>query len=563
MRSGKWGLCLLSLAFIAVIITSGCARKRPQTAAATGAVEQATPVFVVKAELGDIDQVEHLTGTVEPNREVDVQSEIPGKVSWVGVDVGDRVSRGQALVKLDVALAASGVRQSEAAEQAAQARYGQSRVGLKLTSEQTISAVRQAEQNMEQARNRLRQVKIAADLTRTRIEEAITQAQIGVKQAQAQLADVKAGARTQEIAQAQARVDQAKSAVRLAKLNLDRMNSLVKSGAVAQAQVDAAQVEYENAQGNQRVAEQALDLAKEGARTEQVRLAELQVTQAQQALTQAESQRGQIDVAERDVRAAEVTLDQAEESVRLARAQRAQVAATEQEVRAAQAGVSQARATTQLSRTQVAKHTVYSPISGTVAARNVDPGEGASPGIALIRVVNLDPVRINCEASELQVDRMRLGQESAVTIDALPGRQFLGTVTDIAPQSQQGKRIYIVRLTVVNPQGVLRAGMFARADVITGVHRHTVLVPRDTLVERGEKRVVYAVEGDRVKVRDVSIGAADESRVEITGGVRAGDALVFGGQSLLGDGELVKPEPRPAAGAAAGPASSGPTATGP
>ncbi|MBU0609127.1 MAG: efflux RND transporter periplasmic adaptor subunit, partial [Armatimonadetes bacterium] len=408
-------------------------------------------------------------------------------------------------------------------------------------------------QNMEQARNRLRQARIAADLTRTRIEETITQAQIGVRQAQTQLADVRAGARSQEIAQAQARVDQSKSVVRLAKLNLDRMQSLLKGGAIAQAQLDGAQVEYETALGNQRVAEQALDLAKEGARTEQVRLAELQVAQAEQALTQAQSQRAQVEVSERDVRAAEVSLSQAEESVRLARAQREQVAATEQEVKAARAGVGQAEAATHLSRTQVAKHVIYSPVSGDVAARNVEPGESASPGMPLIRVVDLNPVRVNCEASELQVARMRVGQQAQVSVDAVPGRPFIGTVTDIAPQSQEDKRIYIVRVEIPNELKLLRAGMFARVDIITGRHPNAVLIPRDTLVEQGTERLVYAVVDNRIKVRRVTLGATEDSRVQVTRGVRAGDVLVMGGQSLLAEGELVKPETRPAAGAATAP----------
>jgi RND family efflux transporter MFP subunit len=534
----------LSGALVALTLAglmSGCGRKPP--AGPEAATETATPVFVVNARVGDIEQVVHLTGTVEPMREVDVQAEVAGKVAWVGADVGDRVGRGQALVRLDTALASAGARQSAAAERAARARYGQSQVGLQLTRDQAVSQLRQAEKNMEAARNRVRQVKTGADLTRSRIEDAIRQAQNGVQQAQSQLADIRAGARSQEIAQAQARVDQARSAVRLAKLNLDRQQGLLRADAVAQAQVDAAQVEYETALGNLRVAEQALDMAKEGARSEQVRLAELQVAQAQTALAQAEVQRGQIEVAERDVRAAEVALDQAEESVRLARAEQARITATEQDVKAARAAVSQAEAATSYSRTQVAKHVVYSPIAGVVAARHVDPGEGASPGMPLLRVVNLNPVRINAEASELEIENVRVGQRAQVTIDALSGRQFIGTITDMAPQSQQGKRIFIIRVEVPNPQGLLKAGMFARADIVTGLHPNTVLVPRDTLVERGESRVVYAVVKDKVQVREVQIGEAENSTVEIVKGVRGGDMLIYGGQSLLADGELVKPQP--------------------
>lgn len=544
MKTRGYVFAVLIVAVALLLLVIGCKGKpdaagAPATEAST---VQATPVTVVRATLGDIIQTENLTGTIEPLREVDVQAEVAGKVAWVGPDVGDVVTRGQAIVRLDTALAASGVRQSSAAVSAAQARYGQTRVGLQLTSEQTASGVRTAENSMEAARNRLRQTKTSAELTRSRVENSVTQAQLGVRSAESQLADVKAGARSQEINQAQARVDQSRSALRLAQTNLNRMTTLAKSGAVAQAQVDTAQTEYDSAVSNLRVAEQALDLAKEGARTEQVRLAELAVATSRETLTQADAQRGQIDVAERDVRAAEVALDQAQEAVRLARSQRAQVASTQQDVQAARAAVEQAGAANTASRTQLSKHVVYAPISGIVAARNVEPGEGAASGISLIRIVNLNPVRVACEASELQVARLRVGQQAQVTVDALTGRRFAGRITDIAPQVRKDQRIYTVRIEVPNPDRLLRAGMFARIRIVTGVHKSTVLVPRDTLIERGEDRVVYAVNGDKIDVRNVQIGATDGGLVEIDRGVRAGDMLVFGGQSLLAPGQLVQPQ---------------------
>lgn len=524
------------------IFGTGCGRKPKAESATETQTTQATPVTAVRAARGDITESVTLTGSVEPIRETDVAAEISGNIAWVGAEVGDVVQRGQALVRLDTALAVSGAQQSAAAASAARARYGQSRVGLQLTREQTVSEVRQAEHVMDTARTRLRQAKTSADLTRSRIEEAISQAQTGVRQAQTQLADVKAGARTQEISQAQARVEQARSVLRLAKVNLDRALTLSKSGAVAQAQVDAAQTDYESAQSNVRVAEQALDLAKEGARSEQVRLAELGITQAQQVLTQAESQRGQIEVAEREVRAAEVAVDQAEESVRLARVQRARVTSTEAEVRAAAAGVAQAEAAYGMSRTQVRKHIIYAPISGVVATRTAQPGQTAAPGMSLIRLVNLDPVRVSCDASDLDVASLRVGQEGQVTVDALGAREFVGRIADIAPQVRSGQRIYTVRLEIPNPGRLLRAGMFARIRITTGLHRDVVLVPRDTLVERGEKRVVYAVEGNKIKVRNVRLGATRDPLAEITSGVEVGDLLVLGGQSLLANGQEVEPQ---------------------
>ncbi|NPV48287.1 MAG: efflux RND transporter periplasmic adaptor subunit [Armatimonadetes bacterium] len=532
-----WAVLALALA-----LASGCGRRpAAENAEAAGASVEAAAVSVAQAVSGEIRLNVPLTGTVEAWREVDVQGEVAGKVAWVGPDVGDRVAAGAPLVRLDTALAAASRQQSVAAAAAASARYGQTATGLKLTKDETTIGVRQAEKNVESARNRLAQAKTSAKLTRTRVEDAIEQARIALNQARTRLAEVKAGTRTQEVAQARARVEQAQASLRLAKLSVDRARNLVQAGAVAQAQLDAAQVEYETAEAQVRIAQQALNLAEEGARTEQVRLAELAVSQAEQGLREAEAQRAQIDVAERDVRAAELAVDQAEEALHLARAGQRRVKASEQDLQAARANVGQAKAGVMSSTTQLRKHVIYAPISGIVAARNVEPGEGASPGVALMRIVNLDTVRVVAEASDLEVDRIRVGQRAAVRVDALPGEEFMGDVTDIAPQAGKDVRSFNVRIRIANPGHRLRAGMFARVDVLTGVRSQATIIPRDALVERGNERVVYTVVGGRVKVRSVRVGAIDGNRVEVDSGIRPGDTVIVSGQSLLADGQEVKP----------------------
>jgi RND family efflux transporter MFP subunit len=546
-----WGLAAV-VAGLGVALIVGCGRDRQPhgQVEAQSAESSATPVSVVTAETGSIEVAEMLTGSVEPLRVVDVQPEVAGKVIWVGPEVGQRVTRGQALVKLDTALVVAGKRQSTAAEKAAQARFGQSQVGLQLTSDQTASGVRQAEKALENARNRLTQAHTSAQLTRNRVEDSIKQAQLNVNSAQTRLADVKAGSRRQELVAAEARVEQARSVARLAKTNLQRVQQLLAGGAVAQAQLDAAQTEYETAQLGVKQAEQTLDLAREGARTDEVRLATLAVSQAEQTLAEITAQRGQIDVAEREVRAAELGVQQAEEALSLAKNQRRQVAAGEQEVAAARAAVQQARAATGYSQTQLSKHTIYAPISGVVAARNVEPGTGASPGMPVIQLVVLDPVRVVAEASDVQVQKLRVGQQAELTVDSFPGQMLRGSISDIAPAARDKQRLFSVRMNIANPGQLLRGGMFARVRIVTGFNNRAVLVPRETLVERGENRVVYLVAGNKIKVQTVKVGAAENGLVEIIKGVRAGDALVMGGQSLLGDGELVKPQPYDAAAAA-------------
>jgi HlyD family secretion protein len=545
MRLGERSRLIAISGLLLAFMAAGCgARKQPPASEAQPATEAVAPVLVTQAEVGPIRQVVTLTGSVEPWRQVEVEGEIAGTVAWVGYEVGDRVRAGAPLLRLDTALAAVGGKQSAAAESVARARFGQTRVGLQLTREETAIAVQQAQKALENSRNRLAQAKTSAQLTRSRVEDVISQARIALSSDRTRLEQVKAGSRTQELAQAQARVEQAKTALRLAKVNLTRNQNLLKDGAVATAQVDAAQADFENAEAQSRIATQALDLAKEGARTEEVRLAELAVSQAERSLQEAEAQRGQSEVAQRDVRAGELAVAQAEDALRLAQSGLRRVAAGEQDVRAARASVGQAAAGVSLSKAQLGKHVVYAPVSGLVAERLVEPGAGAGTSTPLLRLVVLDPVRVVATTSELEVSRMRVGQLGTVTVDSLPGQRFAGRITDIAPQASSDSRNFAVRLQISNPGYRLRAGMFARIEIVTGTRPDATLIPRDALVERGADRVVYAVVGDQVKVRKVRIGAVEGLKVEVTAGLKSGDTVILGGQSLLADGQKVKPQPR-------------------
>lgn len=541
LRSALIGLCGLTLA--------GCGRlggRAPKGAPVVtqGDTEFAPPVSVVTAVRGPIRQVVRVTGTVRAVREVEVAPEGSGRVTAVYADVGDRVSKGSLLLRFDTDLLQAQARQADAGLDAAAARLKQARDTVELTSSTTGISVEQARKQLDAARSQLAKAETAAATTETSVNNRIAQAQLAVRSAETQLAEVRRGAREQQKKQAQAQLEIAQAGYDFAKSQYEVKKRLYTHGAASGTEFGQALAEFQQARAALEQARQQLSLVEEGPTAEQVRLAELQVEQAKEQLRLAEAQRDQIALAREDVELARTQVRLAEDQLELARAGTGEVTVRQSDIAAAQAGVKQARAARDLAYTTLRKHRVYSPVTGLVAARLVEPGEFASPSSSVFRIVDLSNVYIHAVISESDVVKVRKGQEAEVTTPGLVGTQLKGRVVDIAPASMDHQRNFVARILVPNKGELLRPGMSASVTLIVGVNLSAILVPRDAIVEDQGKRLVYAVEEGRIKVRSVKIGAEERGRVEIISGVQEGDVVVVVGQSDLADGQKVRPVPR-------------------
>ena len=536
------------LLLAATALMSGCGRGKAAGPgagrAAQAAEDRGMPVSVITVRRGTIREELEITGTCEAYEEVDVVPEVSGKVVGVAVDIGDHVNQGYVLVRLDTSLVSKQRVQAERGVDSASAQLNQAVETAGLTDSQTLIEIRQAEQGVAAATELVRKAQEGYKLTSERVDSQIEQAKVALASAQASQRDVFAGARNQEIAQAEASVRQAEADLALKKTNHERYSRLYADGAVAEATLDQYRTQYEVAQQALTQARQGLSLAKEGARQEQKRMAQLGVDQATQQLRLAEASSREIEIAARDVESAKVGLRQAEEALRLARAGRRRYSVSVAGVKAAKAGVNSAAAHRDYASTTERKYTIVAPVSGSISLRNVDVGEGASPAMAVMRIVNNDPIRVNCVISELDIAKVAQGDGGTATVDGLPGREFFGRVVDISPQARRDERSYTARVEIDNPDASIKAGMFARVRIVLSEKHDTIVVPRDALAERDRVRQAYVVnKNNAVEIRKVKTGVSNGRRIEVISGLKAGEKVVVGSQALLAKDQKVKPVP--------------------
>ncbi|NMC74268.1 MAG: efflux RND transporter periplasmic adaptor subunit [Geobacteraceae bacterium] len=205
----------------------------------------------------------------------------------------------------------------------------------------------------------------------------------------------------------------------------------------------------------------------------------------------------------------------------------------------------QAAASEKLAAKRLADATLRSPVAGFVSKRSVEPGQMASPGQPAFEIVTLDTVEVSVGVPETDIHLVRAGQKAVVTLPALPGQSFQGTVRSINVSADPQTRTFMTRLSVPNPKHTLRIGMVAEAQIRGDRTVKMLTLPLETIVRdpQGATMVyVYFPDRKRVYAKRVETGAVYGREIEIRKGLAANDRVILAGQERLRDGTPVSPE---------------------
>jgi multidrug efflux pump subunit AcrA (membrane-fusion protein) len=194
-------------------------------------------------------------------------------------------------------------------------------------------------------------------------------------------------------------------------------------------------------------------------------------------------------------------------------------------------------------RKRLADCQLRAPIAGFIGMRQIDVGVTVAPGVPVISVVDLDPVKVRVGIPESEVGKVREGSRAEVSIPSLDGQKYEGRVEAIAAASDPASRTYVSKIVVPNPEHQLRAGMVSEAHLIGDAQVNALTLPGSAIVRdtRGVAQVYVLVPGqNRVNSRRVEIGSMIENEVEIRSGLSGNEQVVVDGQNYLRDGSIVK-----------------------
>ena len=220
--------------------------------------------------------------------------------------------------------------------------------------------------------------------------------------------------------------------------------------------------------------------------------------------------------------ASDSRLDQAETQLALARSR--------QEAAEAALGVAQ-RALRDAS--------VTAPFAGFVAQRRVSRGEFVNAGQPLFELVALDPIEVELHLPEVDAGRIALGQPLALTVAPHPGEVFHATLTYVSPTIDPKSRTLRVKAQLANPDGRLRPGLFARADLGVAQREGVAMIPEEAILQRADGAVAFRLLGDRVERVRIETGVHRDGWVEVVTGLGPADRVVVRGHAELSDGMAV------------------------
>lgn len=182
--------------------------------------------------------------------------------------------------------------------------------------------------------------------------------------------------------------------------------------------------------------------------------------------------------------------------------------------------------------------TVTSPLSGVIATRGVEIGSFASSAAPAYTVMDLSVVKVEVGVSEQVLNTIKIGDKVDVTMTAVSELPLEGTVSTISPAAGQ-TGMYTVKIELNNAKGLIKAGMMAEVNFTADSADDTIVLPRNAVITKEDETYVYVVENGAAKKVAVELGIEAADTIEITKGLKDGDAVITKGQTYVSDGEEV------------------------
>lgn len=359
-----------------------------------------------------------VSGRIE-GYETNIGAKYAGRIDFIAVREGDRVRKGQTIVRMDDQDLKAQLKGAQARLNAAQQQEKQVRLQIDVLESQ----IREIQLNRQQAQG---------------------EASGRVLQAESTLASSIA-----QLNEARANLEQAKAQLKLAQTDRDRYAKLVSQGAVTQQEFDQRQTAFETAQATVQARQSSVESAQK-----LVRAAQGQLQQAKTAELNP------------DVRAMQI------------QSLRTQVAQARLKQAAAQAEVANAQATIQEIQSKISDLNIISPINGVVVTRSVEPGAVVTTGKTLLTVINPDEVYLRGFVPEGEIGKVKVGQRAKVFLDSAPDKPLSAKISAIDTQASftpeniyfkedRVRQVFGVKISIDRPDGLAKPGMPADAEIET------------------------------------------------------------------------------------------------
>ncbi|MBM4351370.1 MAG: efflux RND transporter periplasmic adaptor subunit [Deltaproteobacteria bacterium] len=324
----------------------------------------------------------------------------------------------------------------------------------------------------------VREGQTIAQIDRSDYLQKVREVEARVAQARAHLMELEAGARTEELRQAEEAVRSAESRFENAKLQRERMEALYQRQVISKRELDVADMEYTVAQAQLASSREHLKLLREGARQEVRESAQARLKETEAMLAQ--------------------------ERIRL-------------------------------------QHTkIVAPFSGEISRRYMDAGALASSSTPIVNLIHTETLKVVAHILEKDIPLLKTGMKARIMAESFPGKVFEGRIARISSALEPATRTLHAEIEIPNAGRMLKPSMFATIELVLSQKPQAVVIPQHAVIEERGSKIVYVIQGNQAVRRTILTGIEQTPYVEVLQGVSEGEKVVVRGQDALREGSVVR-----------------------
>ncbi|OIP38595.1 hypothetical protein AUJ95_06570 [Candidatus Desantisbacteria bacterium CG2_30_40_21] len=212
---------------------------------------------------------------------------------------------------------------------------------------------------------------------------------------------------------------------------------------------------------------------------------------------------------------------------------------SDQQFDAARTQMETAKAGLKLSQIQMKNTSIYAPFGGIVAATFVNENELTNIGRPVVRIVNLDTIKIVVPVVEKDITNLHINDKTAIEITSIKNGQYNGSINKIGSVADPSSKTFPVEILVRNPDHTIKAGMLSTIKFTINRYNNVFVVPQDLIVEGENSKGIMTVSNNVVFLKKVEVTLPEKDKIAILSGISEGDKIIHVGHKSVSDGDCV------------------------
>lgn len=177
---------------------------------------------------------------------------------------------------------------------------------------------------------------------------------------------------------------------------------------------------------------------------------------------------------------------------------------------------------------------IKSPISGYISRKNIEYGTMVQFGSVAYRVVDLSKLKMKVSVPQEMINKVRIGGKANISISALTGNSYKGTVKRVSPQADEATGGFAVEILVSNKENIIKAGMTAKIELLLSKESKVLAIPESSIVTKEDETYVYKIKNDFAELVQIDLGESVGEYHIVNSGISIGDKIVTVGMKNLG-----------------------------